>query len=162
MVIPSTEPSAGRRIAWRPTTPNAILRMYLFSLLFFVGALAHGAHAQSTEPPPNIILLMADDQGWGDVGYRGHPHLKTPNLDAMAANGAQFSRFYAASAVCSPTRGSVMTGRHPMRYGICHANCGHIRPRRSHVRRTSERARLRHGPLRQVAPGYAYPRYPGC
>ncbi|MRI00663.1 sulfatase-like hydrolase/transferase [Kriegella sp. EG-1] len=77
--------------------------------------------------PPNIILLMADDQGWGDVGYNEHPHLKTPNLDAMAANGAVFERFYAGSAVCSPTRGSVMTGRHPMRYGICYANCGHIK-----------------------------------
>ena len=76
---------------------------------------------------PNIILLMADDQGWGDVGYNGHPHLKTPNLDAMAANGVRFNRFYAGSAVCSPTRGSVMTGRHPLRYGICHANCGHIK-----------------------------------
>ena len=77
---------------------------------------------------PNIILLMADDQGWGDVGYNGHPYLKTPNLDDMASNGVQFNRFYAASAVCSPTRGSVMTGRHPLRYGICHANCGHIKP----------------------------------
>lgn len=77
---------------------------------------------------PNIILIMADDQGWGDVAYNGHPHLKTPNLDDMAANGAQFNRFYAASAVCSPTRGSVMTGRHPLRYGICYANCGHIKP----------------------------------
>ncbi|WP_198440151.1 sulfatase family protein [Pareuzebyella sediminis] len=76
---------------------------------------------------PNIILLMADDQGWGDTAYNGHPHLRTPNLDSMAANGAVFERFYAASAVCSPTRGSVMTGRHPLRYGICHANCGHIK-----------------------------------
>ncbi|MBU2949075.1 sulfatase family protein [Zobellia uliginosa] len=77
---------------------------------------------------PNIILLMADDQGWGDTGYNGHSHLNTPNLDKMASNGAVFERFYAASAVCSPTRGSVMTGRHPLRYGICHANCGHIKP----------------------------------
>ncbi len=77
---------------------------------------------------PNIILIMADDQGWGDTGYNGHPYLKTPNLDDMAASGAQFNRFYAASAVCSPTRGSVMTGRHPLRYGICYANCGHIKP----------------------------------
>lgn len=76
---------------------------------------------------PNIILLMADDQGWGDTGYNGHSYLKTPSLDAMAANGAQFNRFYAGSAVCSPTRGSVMTGRHPLRYGICYANCGHIK-----------------------------------
>lgn len=76
---------------------------------------------------PNIILLMADDQGWGDTGYNGHPHLKTPNLDDMASSGAVYERFYAASAVCSPTRGSVMTGRHPLRYGICYANCGHIK-----------------------------------
>ncbi|MDO6519889.1 sulfatase family protein [Zobellia uliginosa] len=84
--------------------------------------------APVAQETPNIILLMADDQGWGDVGYNGHPHLKTPNLDAMAVEGAVFERFYAASAVCSPTRGSVMTGRHPLRYGICHANCGHIKP----------------------------------
>jgi arylsulfatase A-like enzyme len=82
---------------------------------------------EEKQPLPNIILIMADDQGWGDVSYNGHPHLNTPNLDAMAANGAKFNRFYAASAVCSPTRGSVMTGRHPLRYGICHANCGHIK-----------------------------------
>lgn len=76
---------------------------------------------------PNIILLMADDQGWGDTGYNNHPYLITPNLDTMVANGAEFTRFYAASSVCSPTRGSVMTGRHPERFGICFANCGHIK-----------------------------------
>ena len=78
------------------------------------------------EVPPNIILIMADDQGWGDVGYNGHPHLKTPNLDLMVRNGAVFTRFYSAGSVCSPTRASVMTGRHPERMGICGANCGHI------------------------------------
>ena len=77
--------------------------------------------------PPNFILIMADDQGWGDVGYNGHPHLKTPNLDAMAKNGAIFNRFYSAAPVCSPTRASVMTGRHPERMEICGANCGHIK-----------------------------------
>jgi arylsulfatase A-like enzyme len=66
---------------------------------------------------PGIILCMADDQGWGDVGYNGHPVLKTPNLDAMAAAGLRFDRFYAAAPVCSPTRGSVLTGRHPNRFG---------------------------------------------
>lgn len=67
--------------------------------------------------PPNVILCMADDQGWGDVGYNGHPHLQTPVLDEMAASGLRLDRFYAAAPVCSPTRGSVMTGRHPNRYG---------------------------------------------
>lgn len=66
---------------------------------------------------PNIVLCMADDQGWGDVAYNGHPVLKTPTLDAMAAEGLRFDRFYAAAPVCSPTRGSVMTGRHPNRFG---------------------------------------------
>jgi len=66
---------------------------------------------------PNIILCMADDQGWGDMAYNGHPVLKTPNFDAMAASALRFDRFYAAHPVCSPTRGSVMTGRHPNRFG---------------------------------------------
>ena len=66
---------------------------------------------------PNVVLVMADDQGFGDVGYNGHPTLKTPVLDAMAATGLRFDRFYAAAPVCSPTRGSVLTGRHPNRFG---------------------------------------------
>lgn len=66
---------------------------------------------------PNIILCMADDQGWGDMAYNGHPALKTPNFDDMAADGLRFDRFYAAAPVCSPTRGSVLTGRHPNRFG---------------------------------------------
>jgi arylsulfatase A-like enzyme len=66
---------------------------------------------------PNIVLVMADDQGWGDAGYNGHPHLKTPHLDAMAAAGLRLDRFYTAHFNCSPTRASVMTGRHPHRMG---------------------------------------------
>ena len=66
---------------------------------------------------PNIVLCMADDQGWGDTAYNGHPLLKTPHLDNMAASGLRFDHFYAAAPVCSPTRGSVMTGRHPNRFG---------------------------------------------
>lgn len=76
---------------------------------------------------PNIILAMADDQGWGDVGYYGHPHLKTPVLDEMAASGLRFDQFYAAAPVCSPTRGSVMTGRHPNRFA-CFAWGHTLRP----------------------------------
>lgn len=60
---------------------------------------------------PNIIVLMADNQGWGDTGYNEHPYLKTPNLDAMAANGVVFERFYAASAVGSPTIPEVVLRR---------------------------------------------------
>ncbi len=67
---------------------------------------------------PNIVLVMADDQGWGQVGYNGHPLLKTPNLDAIAASGIRFDRFYAAGPVCSPTRASVLTGRTHNRTGV--------------------------------------------
>ncbi len=67
---------------------------------------------------PNIIFVMADDMGWGQTGYRGHPVLKTPNIDAMAANGLRFDRFYAGCPVCSPTRASVLTGRSPDRAGV--------------------------------------------
>ena len=75
---------------------------------------------------PNIILVMSDDQGWGDVGYNGNRVLRTPHLDEMAREGVRFDRFYAAAPVCSPTRGSVLTGRHPYRYGIPWADAGHL------------------------------------
>ncbi len=58
---------------------------------------------------PNIILLMGDDHGWDETAYNGHPHLKTPVLDEMAAGGLRLDRFYSAAPVCSPTRGSVIT-----------------------------------------------------
>jgi arylsulfatase A-like enzyme len=66
----------------------------------------------------HIIFVMADDMGWGQTGYRGHPLLKTPNLDAMAAGGLRFERFYAGAPVCSPTRASVLTGRANDRTGV--------------------------------------------
>lgn len=74
---------------------------------------------QNNKQKPNIILCMADDMGRGDTGYYGHPTLKTPNLDAMSqSNVLRFDRWYASSPVCSPTRGSCITGRHPYRYGV--------------------------------------------
>lgn len=67
---------------------------------------------------PHIIFVMADDMGWGQTGYRNHPVLKTPHLDAMAAGGLRFDRFYAGGPVCSPTRASVLTGRSHDRTGV--------------------------------------------
>ena len=71
-----------------------------------------------SQEKPNIVLVMADDQGWGQVSYNGHPQLKTPHLDAMAEAGIRFNRFYAAGPVCSPTRASVLTGRTHNRTGV--------------------------------------------
>jgi arylsulfatase A-like enzyme len=82
--------------------------------------------SQRRRPSPNVILIMADDLGWGDVGFNGNKIIQTPHLDAMARGGVVLKHFYAAAPVCSPTRGSVLTGRHPARYGIDFANTGHL------------------------------------
>jgi len=76
---------------------------------------------------PNVILCMADDLGWGDTGFNGNSIINTPNLDAAAKAGIVFRRFYSGAPVCSPTRGSCLTGRHPYRYGVFFANVGHMR-----------------------------------
>ena len=72
----------------------------------------------SLNSQPNIILVMTDDQGWGQTSYMNHPILKTPNLDKMAENGICFKRFYAGGPVCSPTRATVLTGRTHDRAGV--------------------------------------------
>lgn len=88
----------------------------LIPLLVLVSCVT-SLHGKS--PRPNIILIMSDDQGWGQVGYYDHPHLKgkTPHLDDMAAKGIRFNRFYAGAPVCTPTRGTVITGRTSGRNG---------------------------------------------
>ena len=73
---------------------------------------------QGSENRPHIVLVMADDQGWGQTGYYGHPFLKTPHLDDMAAHGLRLDRFYAGGPVCSPTRATVLTGRTHERTGV--------------------------------------------
>ena len=83
------------------------------------------AHGQLA--PPNIVVLLADDLGWGDVGYHGS-RIATPNIDALAARGVRLEQFY-AQPVCSPTRGALMTGRYPMRLGL---QCGVVRPWAEH------------------------------
>lgn len=97
-------------------------------ILIFSGADLPAIAQQKAEDRPNIILMMADDLGWGDVGFNGNDRIRTPYLDLMAEEGILFERFYSASAVCSPTRASVLTGRNPYRTGIFRANNGILRP----------------------------------
>lgn len=73
---------------------------------------------------PNIILIMADDLGFGDVGFNGNKVVRTPVLDSMARANILFTRFYAAAPVCTPTRASVLTGRHPYRMNMTWASDG--------------------------------------
>jgi len=76
---------------------------------------------------PNVILVMCDDLGYGDLtAFNEDSPIHTPHLSAMCADGLKFTRFYAAAPVCSPTRGSCLTGRHPYRYGVYTANKGHL------------------------------------
>lgn len=76
---------------------------------------------------PNVIILMADDLGWGDVGYNGNKDIKTPSIDRMSKVGVQFTRYYTAAPLCSPTRASILTGRHPYRVGVLAAHTGGMR-----------------------------------
>jgi arylsulfatase A-like enzyme len=90
--------------------------MYYSKMSWIVWVLA--AATLGAAERPHIILVMADDMGWGQTGYNDHPVLKTPNLDAMASSGLRFDRFYSGAFTCSPTRATVMTGRSNDRGGV--------------------------------------------
>ena len=83
--------------------------------LFILSVLCISCASTKDTDKPHIILVMADDQGWGDTGYNGHPFVQTPTMDEMAKKGFVLERFYAGAPVCSPTRASVLTGRSPIR-----------------------------------------------
>ncbi len=75
-----------------------------------------------TPPPktrPNFVIILGDDLGYGDLGVFGHPTIRTPNLDRMAQEGQKWTNFYAAASVCTPSRAGIMTGRLPIRSGMC-------------------------------------------
>ncbi len=99
-------PSARRRLTFTPRR-----------LVLLLTAVVWGSVPAIVGAAPNIVLMMGDDHGWEETGYNGHPHVKTPVLDEMAATGLRFDRFYAAHPTCSPTRASFLTGRHPNRMG---------------------------------------------
>ena len=118
---------------------NCVLLVTIFLLPLCGGVKAFSDSGSGQKSRPNIILVMADDQGWGDIGYNGHPFVQTPALDAMAKEGFVFDRFYAASPVCSPTRASVMTGRNPVRTKV--TNHGrYMRPHEQTVAETLKEA----------------------
>ena len=73
------------------------------------------AVSQAAETRPNIVMILADDVSWNDLGCYGHPSIRTPNLDRLAREGMRFTNAYAANPVCSPTRYSLMTGKYPTR-----------------------------------------------
>ncbi len=94
--------------------------LFLFLASIFVAGPVQVGTAQSTDQHerPNVLFILTDDQGWGDVGAYGAEDLKTPNMDGLVQNGMKFTQFYTNSSVCSPTRASVMTGRYPDHVGV--------------------------------------------
>jgi uncharacterized sulfatase len=87
-------------------------------LIAAVAAFAKIASAEDAQRRQNVVLILADDLGYGDLACYGHEKFKTPNLDRMAAEGARLTNFYAACPFCAPTRASLLTGRYPFRSGM--------------------------------------------
>ena len=81
------------------------------------------AASQAADDPPNVVLILTDDQGWGDLSIHGNQHLHTPNIDGLARQGASFERFF-VSPVCSPTRAEILTGRYHSRAGVYSTSAG--------------------------------------
>lgn len=86
----------------------------LITLLLLLPLLA----SADEQHPPNIIVFLADDMGWGDAGCYGSEEILTPNIDKLASQGVRFTQCYAACGVCSPSRSSILTGRTPYRNGV--------------------------------------------
>jgi arylsulfatase A-like enzyme len=96
-----------------------LLRPLLTGLVLQVGLTAPSiAFDGPDRKPPNIVLIYADDLGWGDVGFNGRKEWATPNLDRLGAQGTIFRRFYTAAVVCAPSRGAMLTGKSTIHNGV--------------------------------------------
>ena len=91
-------------------------RLILLAALY--GLFLASPHAQSTSSRPNIILIITDDVGYGDIGSYGAPDIKTPNIDALAKTGTRFTQFYANASSCTPTRAGLISGRYQQRFAM--------------------------------------------
>jgi arylsulfatase A len=91
------------------------LHFVLVAIIAFVFAVPAGLRAEKL---PNVVIILADDLGYGDLGCYGHPSIRTPNLDRMAAEGMRFTDFYVAATVCTSSRAALLTGRLPIRSGM--------------------------------------------
>lgn len=123
-------------------TPNLTIRSeayFLTVILAAITSLSDTANAATNPHPdakperPNIVIVLADDMGWGDTATFGNPLIKTPNLDKLATQGVKLTQCYSACGVCSPSRSAILTGRHPYRNGVWRHLSG---VHQSHLRKT--------------------------
>ncbi|TNF40291.1 MAG: hypothetical protein EP311_09220, partial [Cytophagales bacterium] len=98
-------------------------RLFLAGLFLTVFLGLVSCEAKKPDSPPNLILIMTDDQGFGDLAFHGNAWVKTPNLDQLAGESARFDRFY-VSPLCAPTRASLLTGRYHLRTGVVSVSNG--------------------------------------
>ena len=93
-------------------------KKFLFALIaiFFI---LPSCNFDTENRPPNFVIIFCDDLGYGDIGAFGHPTIKTPNLDRLASEGQRWTSFYVAASVCTPSRAGLLTGRLPIRSGMC-------------------------------------------
>src|SRR5438309_12072051 len=95
-------------------TPLYLHRWTLLAAAVWFGFDVVPTRAAGAPPePPNIVLIVSDDQGWGDYSFMGHPHIRTPHLDKLAAQSLMFPRGYATSSLCCPSLASILTGLYP-------------------------------------------------
>jgi len=98
---------------------RALLRSAIVASLAVLLAAPPQLGAQATRPsPPNIVLIITDDVGYGDIGSYGAPDVRTPHIDRIAREGVRLTDFYANGATCSPTRAGLITGRYQQRVGL--------------------------------------------
>jgi arylsulfatase A len=105
------------RINFKPANGFALFKMLVVIAVIAISTVCASQAGDTNRP--NIIIILADDLGWGDLGCYGHPSIHTPNLDRMAAEGMRFTDFYAAAEVCTPSRAALLTGRYAIRSGMC-------------------------------------------
>ncbi len=105
--------------ATRQSAPVPRLCLALTAAAVLLPSATIQADLASGAEKPNLIVIFADDLGYGDLGCYGHPTIRTPNLDRMAQEGMKLTQFYAAAPVCTPSRAALLTGRLPQRSGMC-------------------------------------------
>jgi arylsulfatase A len=95
-------------------------RFFSFVLIVLLAGLSAVQAQRKNSKTPNIIIIFADDMGFGDLSCYGHPTIRTPNLDQMADDGIRLNSFYVAASSCTPSRAALLTGRYPLRSGLPH------------------------------------------